>query len=284
MRKKYLSIFLKVGRLVPMKNFYLIGLLLCLVMIGGVRGQELQQQIKLGSGNTNSVYRASNIPVATNQICEIWSYFGDPPTLFNEAEDSPTIYNIMGDLGSYWLNNIISIPNLASAPKPYLIVGPATVCFERPFWFQDGSTICNSFHIVYRIVPKAGYSPNVSPANLASNANFVSGLTQTILSTSNSYGLATRTELIQALAESRADGVNSVLNNPNQWTLYTTNQIKNMAIGDLVLTRTNNGQFVLNYDIEQSEDLANWTPYAGFAMPLTNLPTDKAFVRIKAKQ
>jgi len=97
-------------------------------------------------------------------------------------------------------------------------------------------------------------------------------------------GLATKAELTASLAQSRTDGINSVLSNPNLWTLYTTNQIHAMAIGDLVLTSTNNGQFVLNYDIEQSEDLVNWTPYQGFAMPLTNLPTNKAFVRIKAKQ
>jgi hypothetical protein len=138
-------------------------------------------------------------------------------------------------------------------------------------------------------------------AALASNAAFVTALANHINSTSGNYGiatqngfsntiaqatsnLATKTELSNSLAQSRTDGINSVLSNPNLWTLYTTNQIKNIAIGDLVLTRTNNGQFVLNYDIEQSEDLANWTPYAGFAMPLTNLPTDKAFVRIKAKQ
>ena len=79
-------------------------------------------------------------------------------------------------------------------------------------------------------------------------------------------------------------GQQSVIANPNTHNLYTTSQIQNMAIGDLVLTRTNNGSFVLNYDIEQSEDLQNWTPYQGFAMALTNLPTNKAFVRIKAKQ
>ena len=79
-------------------------------------------------------------------------------------------------------------------------------------------------------------------------------------------------------------GQQSVLQNPNSHSLYTTNQIHALAIGDLVLTSTNNGQFVLNYDIEQSEDLVNWYPYQGFAMPLTNLPTNKAFVRIKAKQ
>jgi len=78
-------------------------------------------------------------------------------------------------------------------------------------------------------------------------------------------------------------GQQSVIANPNTHNLYTTSQIQNMAIGDLVLTKQVNGQFVLNYDIEQSEDLQNWTPYQGFAMPLTNLPTNKAFVRITAK-
>ena len=127
-----------------------------------------------------------------------------------------------------------------------------------------------------------------------------------ILNISNNYGIATKTEVGGAVSQGvqqvlstpsdynlftsqqvqaeRTAGQNDVLANPNQWTLYTTNQIKAMAIGDLVLTRTNNGDFVLNYDIEQSEDLVTWTPYQGFAMPLTNLPTNKAFVRIKAKE
>ena len=141
---------------------------------------------------------------------------------------------------------------------------------------------------------------------LARDTNFISNLAQAILASSNNYGLATKTEVggavtigvqqvlsapsdynlftTQQVQSERTAGQNDVLSNPNQWTLYTTSQIQGMAIGDLVLTRTNGGQFVLNYDIEQSEDLANWTPYQGFALPLTNLPTNKAFVRIKAKQ
>ena len=132
---------------------------------------------------------------------------------------------------------------------------------------------------------------------LATNDGFVTAVANKIKQTQGSYGiatqsaisnsittLATKAELTASLAQSRTDGINSVLSNPNLWTLYTTNQISAMAIGDLVLTRTNNGSFVLNYDIEQSEDLVNWYPYQGFAMPLTNLPTNKAFVRIKAKQ
>lgn len=132
--------------------------------------------------------------------------------------------------------------------------------------------------------------------SLATNQAFISNLAQAILAASNNYGLATKTgvsntittlatktELSNSLTQSRTDGINSVISNPNLWTLYTTNQIKAMVMGDLMLTRTNNGQFVLNYDIEQSDDLSNWAPYAGYALPLTNLPTDKAFVRIKLK-
>ena len=57
-----------------------------------------------------------------------------------------------------------------------------------------------------------------------------------------------------------------------------------MAVGDLVLTKNVGGTFTLNYDIEQSSDLQTWTTYAPLSLPLTGLPTDKAFVRIKAKQ
>jgi hypothetical protein len=105
-----------------------------------------------------------------------------------------------------------------------------------------------------------------------------------ITSTAGNYGIATKSELTSALTESRTAGVNSVLSNPNLWTLYTTSQIQNMAVGDLVLTRQVSGGFVLNYDIEQSTDLQTWTPYQALSLPLTGLPTDKAFVRIKAKQ
>jgi BspA type Leucine rich repeat region (6 copies) len=79
-------------------------------------------------------------------------------------------------------------------------------------------------------------------------------------------------------------GQQSVIANPNTYGLYTTSQIHYMAMGDLVLTRQVGGGFVLNYDIEQSADLQTWTTYAPLSLPLTGLPTDKAFVRIKAKQ
>jgi hypothetical protein len=132
---------------------------------------------------------------------------------------------------------------------------------------------------------------------LATNDGFVTAVANKIKQTQGSYGiatqgavsdaitsLATKTELTASLSQSRTDGINSVLSNPNLWTLYTTSQIQNMAVGDLVLTRQVSGGFVLNYDIEQSTDLQTWTPYQALSLPLTGLPTDKAFVRIKAKQ
>ena len=128
---------------------------------------------------------------------------------------------------------------------------------------------------------------------LANNDAFIATLANKIIAKSGNYGLsvkselgtlASKAELTSSLAQSRTDGINSVLSNPNLWTLYTTSQIQNMAVGDLVLNRQVGGGFVLNYDIEQSTDLQTWTPYQALSLPLTGLPTDKAFVRIKAKQ
>jgi hypothetical protein len=136
---------------------------------------------------------------------------------------------------------------------------------------------------------------------LANNPAFVFALVNTIKATSDNCGFATqsgvssaistavqslasKSELSSSLTQSRTDGVNSVLSNPNLWTLYTTSQIQNMAVGDLLLSRQVGGGFILNYDIEQSSDLQTWTRYEALSLPLNGLPTDKAFVRIKAKQ
>jgi hypothetical protein len=135
---------------------------------------------------------------------------------------------------------------------------------------------------------------------LATNPTFITNLAQAIVAANGNYGLATqtgvsgaittatsslatKTELTAAINEGKAAGIASVTASPNTWSLFTAAQIHNMAIGDLVLNREQNGSFVLNYDIEQSVDMVNWTPYQALSLPLTGLPTDKAFVRIKAK-
>ena len=111
------------------------------------------------------------------------------------------------------------------------------------------------------------------------NSNFTAGQAA-VIADPNSFGLYTATQYTDNFTAGR----NDVINSPNSNGLYTTSQIENMAVGDLVLTKDVNGGFVLNYDIEQSADLQTWTIYAPLSLPLTGLPTDKAFVRIKAKQ
>jgi len=66
--------------------------------------------------------------------------------------------------------------------------------------------------------------------------------------------------------------------------LYTLQQIMDMNIGRLVLTKNNSNQFILNYDIQQSTDLSNWTVYSAHSVALTNLPADKTFIRVKSKE
>ena len=92
---------------------------------------------------------------------------------------------------------------------------------------------------------------------------------------------ASRSELDVTLNDKYNTGQQSILSNPNIYSLYNFSQIQNMAVGDLVLTKNVGGTFTLNYDIEKSEDLQSWTTYAPLSLTLTNLPPDKAFVRIK---
>ena len=138
---------------------------------------------------------------------------------------------------------------------------------------------------------------------LSNNDAFVTAVANKILAKSDNYGLsvkseletlatyseltsaieplATKTQITTAINEGKASGIASVTASPNTWSLFTTSQIQNMAVGDLVLTKNVGGTFTLNYDIEQSTDLQTWTPYQALSLPLTGLPTDKAFVRIK---
>ena len=194
---------------------------------------------------------------------------------------------------------IIGYSAFAGCSKLTTITIPNSVTFIGSFAFAD-CTALTSLTMPDRFTAQVGnfgISGQVATDYLinalANNDAFVTAVANKILAKSGNYGLsvkseletlATKTELTSSLTQSRTDGINSVLSNPNLWTLYTTSQIQNMAVGDLVLTRQVGGGFVLNYDIEQSTDLQTWTPYQALSLPLTGLPTDKAFVRIKAKQ
>lgn len=64
--------------------------------------------------------------------------------------------------------------------------------------------------------------------------------------------------------------------------LFTTNQIHNLGLGGIVLNRSTNNQLVLNYQILQSPDLQNWSPYQQTELVITNAPSDKMFLRVQA--
>jgi hypothetical protein len=130
-------------------------------------------------------------------------------------------------------------------------------------------------------------------AALITNEKLLGLLTAKILSRFEAYGLAARTDLGEfatkqdvqdGLQQSRSQGIQSVLDDPNSWSLYTADQVSGLSIGDLTLTRQENGSFVLNYDIEQSDDLETWTTYQNYGEELTGLPTNKQFLRIRVKK
>ena len=155
-------------------------------------------------------------------------------------------------------------------PSP--LAFPVSVAFTR-----DYTSLVGRNDFVTSLVDKLANT-------LATNSTFITNLAEAIKSANGTYGIATKAEITTAINEGKASGIASVTAAPNTWSLFTTSQIQNMAVGDLMLSREVNGSFVLNYDIEQSEDLFNWTPYVALSLPLTGLPTDKAFIRIRAKQ
>jgi hypothetical protein len=113
------------------------------------------------------------------------------------------------------------------------------------------------------------------------DGNYTTGRTAGRADVSSSpatYNLYTATQY----SDNYTAGQQNVLSNPNTHSLYTTSQIQNMAVGDLVLTRDSDGKFTLQYNIEQSEDLQNWSVYSSNTQ-IVRLPPNKAFVRIKTR-
>ena len=207
---------------------------------------------------------------------------------------SVTIPNSVTSIGAYAFNNCTGLTSI-TIPNSVTSIGDGAFnnCTGLTSVAMPVSFIGLPTQIGIRGQVASDYIINA----LANNDAFVTAVANKIKGTSGNYGLttqtglssaieplATKTQITTAINEGRASGIASVTASPNTWSLFTTSQIQNMAVGDLVLTRTNGSNLVLNYDIEQSEDLQTWTTYQGYALPLTNLPTNKAFVRIKAKQ
>ena len=293
-----------------MRKFVITALLLSafpLVSMGQVTEGEWTYIIE----NGGATITASTATGAVTIPSELGGYAvkkvgNDWPPVFGEGNTSVTsvvIPNSVTSIGHYafsYCNGLtsITIPNSVTRSGNYALLESTSltsVTMPDRFIAQAEQIGVSGQATLIPLHPPVTLGPLLPELliELGNNDAFVTAVANKILAKSGNYGLsvkseletlATKTELTASLNQSRTDGINSVLSNPNLWTLYTTSQIQNMAVGDLVLTRTNGSNLVLNYDIEQSEDLQTWTTYQGYALPLTNLPTNKAFVRIKAKQ
>ena len=239
-------------------------------------------------------------------------FLGNAPTYSETSfrNSSPTVYYVAGTtgwgvyyaglntavIGSYLLTTVCNAAEGTSSINP----------IKQAYQSGDSVTISAT--------PKAGYlfgswsgasTATTSSITLTMNsdkivtANFIQDGRDSDADSLTNYQESITYGTNPNLKDSNADGVEdghavSLGYNPTlnfsaliahpPTGLYTASQMQAMAIGDLVLTKNANGSFTLNYDIEQSADLQTWTTYAPLSLPLTGLPTDKAFVRIKAKQ
>ena len=197
---------------------------------------------------------------------------------------SITIPNSVTSIGAYAFNNCTGLTSI-TIPNSVTSIGDGAFnnCTGLTSVAMPVSFIGLPTQIGIRGQVASDYIINA----LANNDAFVTAVANKIKATSGNYGLATQSGVTGSISsvinEGRAAGIARLMASPNTWSLFTTSQIQNMAIGDLVLTRELNGNFVLKYDIEQSDDLANWTVYSANTQ-IVKLPADKAFVRIKAKQ
>jgi hypothetical protein len=113
----------------------------------------------------------------------------------------------------------------------------------------------------------------------------ISGLRPQLVSQYAAIGFSSNTVLsdikITDLIDNQSEGREQVKSNPNSYNLYTTNQILDMKMGGMMITRTSNN-LILNYKILQSENLNEWTIYSDQTLPITNAPTNKLFLRVQA--
>jgi hypothetical protein len=239
-------------------------------------------------------------------------FLGNAPTYSETSfrNSSPTVYYVAGTtgwgvyyaglntavIGSYLLTTVCNAAEGTSSINP----------IKQAYQSGDSVTISAT--------PKAGYlfgswsgasTATTSSITLTMNsdkivtANFIQDGRDSDADSLTNYQESITYGTNPNLKDSNADGVEdghavSLGYNPTlnfsaliahpPTGLFTASQMQAMAIGDLVLTKNANGSFTLNYEIEQSTDLQNWTRYEALSLPLTRLPADKAFIRIKAKQ
>jgi len=242
------------------------------------------------------------------------------PPIFGYPNTSVTSINIPNSVTSIGDYAFLGCASLTSVNIPNSVTSIGSSAFENctsltsvtiPFYttisndaFDPGSLITRDFtslvgrdDFVNTLVSKLANT-------LATNSTFITNLAEAIKSANGNYGLATKTEVggavtmgvqqvlsapseynlftTQQVQNERTAGQNDVLNTPNSFSLYTTNQIHNLGLGGIVLNRNTNNQLVLNYQVLQSSDLQNWSPYQQTELVISNAPTNKMFLRVQA--
>ena len=240
-------------------------------------GQGNIQQVPFGLENgVVSIGSGGGTPTPTLQ----WALTGTGKVIYWQSNGgtgvTPTVLGVPSEVQGGIINFSI-----------FSNVGTSSLCFALVKEDQAVSAYCGlPLDILADLVARRiglnpltyGLAPKTYVDDVAGTAQ-ARGVTS-VTQNPRTYSLYTQSEY----QTSQAAGVNSVLASPNAWSLYTAGQIQDMSIGNPLLTKNSSGKFVLNYEIEQSNDLKTWVPYRVKAEELTGLPTDKAFVRIKAKQ
>lgn len=255
---------------------------------------ELQNNIFSGCAMLRYVYFLGNAPVRGSNI-----FLNSAPIIYFEAGATGWLPTFSGrpvlQKGTLrlFVNNDNIKGEVSSNPQAeYFNAGTQVSLTANPKngfifnnWSGDFSSSSPSINIVVNtnVVVTANYMQDIQDNDadgLSNYAEYITHNTNPNLKDSNSDGVEDGQAVLMGY-DPKINFTNLISHPPTG--LYTTNQIQNMAMGNLVLNKSTNGVFSLNYDIEQSTDLLTWTPYQALSLPLTGLPTNKAFVRIKLK-
>lgn len=152
-------------------------------------------------------------------------------------------------------------------------------------WSGDMTSSNNS--LIIEMTSNKSVMANFGPDNADSDGDGLTNYQEVVVFNTNP-NIAETTSPIPGLylanqvQSSRTAGRADVTSTPNVYGLYTASQIHNLGLGGIVLDRNSNNEMVLNYQIMQSTDLQNWTPYQSYDLPITNAPSDKMFLRVQA--
>jgi len=249
------------------------------------------QELGIGSGWMIAGYEArdTNAPsitlIGANPLTVyLGSSFSDPGATVNDNLDAPrTIYATgsvnTASLGSYTLTYSASDSAFNSATP---VTRTVNVSLD-PNADQDGDGLTNS--------QEASLGSN--PFTIDSNSDGVNDGAANSAGLNPTFNLTPLLNLLKSnpvaglynqsqYEANRTNGQSDILNNPNDSGLYTTNQIHNLGLGGIVLSRDSNNVLTLNYEVMQSTDLRNWSPYQTYQLPITNAPTNKMFLRVHA--